>query len=236
MLDTIYQVLLTIINKEQQGYVSPTEFNLLAHNVQQEIFRGYFDDINLDVNRANKGMVNRGYANLPFNERQRIDQFASIATINQSGGAFPLPEDIYFIEDDGVLTGTGQTYPNRVIDEVERRSTGYVNLSLSAPTPLYPTYERREDSIIVTPSSITQVIMRYIRTPKFPNWTYFVLPNAEPAFNAADVSYQDFELHPSEFSNIVLRMLSSFGLNLREADVVKVAEALKDKMTIKESN
>ena len=77
--------------------------------------------------------------------------------------------------------------------------------------------------------------MRYLRTPKMPNWTYITLPNGEPMFNSGDVSYQDFELHESEFSNITLRMLSHFGINLREQDVVQIAEVLKDKMNYKDN-
>ena len=46
MIDTIYKVLLTIINKENQGYISPEEFNLIAINVQNEIFSEYFKDAN----------------------------------------------------------------------------------------------------------------------------------------------------------------------------------------------
>ena len=40
MIDLVYSTLLTILNKELNGYVSPVEFNLLANNVQYEIYRG----------------------------------------------------------------------------------------------------------------------------------------------------------------------------------------------------
>ena len=35
-----------IANKEQRGYVTPLEFNLLANQVQNDIFEQYFYDLN----------------------------------------------------------------------------------------------------------------------------------------------------------------------------------------------
>ena len=51
-VDTVYQRVLTIANKEQRGYITPQEFNLLANQAQLEIFEQYFYDIN-QFNRIN---------------------------------------------------------------------------------------------------------------------------------------------------------------------------------------
>ena len=50
-IDTVYQRVLALANKEQRGYITPLEFNLLANQAQMEIFEQYFYDINL-YNRA----------------------------------------------------------------------------------------------------------------------------------------------------------------------------------------
>lgn len=237
MIDTIYKVLLTILSKDNNGYVTPTEFNLLAHNVQQEIFRGYFEDFNRDKNRENRGLTNRGYGNLAKNERERIQRFAVEPTaITKVSGSFPLPEDLYFIEDEGVITSQTEVYPNVVIDEVERGKINTLRKSLAKPTALYPVYERYSKSIVVSPDTISDIKLSYLRTPKFPNWTYFLLPNGQPMYNPADASFQDLELHDSEFSNVVIKMLSYFGITIREAEVVQAAELLKDKMNLKDNN
>ena len=44
-IDTVYQRVLTLANKEQRGYITPQEFNLLANHAQMEIFDQYFFDI-----------------------------------------------------------------------------------------------------------------------------------------------------------------------------------------------
>ena len=41
-IDNVYQKVLVIANKEQRGYITPLEFNLLANQAQQDIFEQYF--------------------------------------------------------------------------------------------------------------------------------------------------------------------------------------------------
>ena len=38
-IDTVYQKVLVLSNKEQRGYLTPQEFNLLADKAQLEIFQ-----------------------------------------------------------------------------------------------------------------------------------------------------------------------------------------------------
>ncbi|NRA77273.1 MAG: hypothetical protein HRU18_03610 [Pseudoalteromonas sp.] len=241
MIDLVFQTLRTITNKDNQGYLSPTEFNLLANNVQEEIFRGYFEDENRDKNKENRGLTNKGFSNLDFNERQRIYQFSAITDItkNQSTFRFDLPSDLYFIEDDGVTPiekgVPSVNFIDNVIEEVERSAFNYLSNSESAATSTYPIYERYATEIVVSPSTIEDIRVRYLRRPTQPNWTYFLLPNGKEVFDPSNTSYQDFDLHESEFSNIVNRMLSYFGINLRENEIIQIAEMLKDKQNVEDN-
>ena len=45
-VNTVYQRVLTIANKEQRGYITPQEFNILANQAQMDLFEQYFYDIN----------------------------------------------------------------------------------------------------------------------------------------------------------------------------------------------
>ena len=45
-MDSVYQRVLAIANKEQRGYVTPQEFNLYAKQAQMEILEQYFYDVN----------------------------------------------------------------------------------------------------------------------------------------------------------------------------------------------
>ena len=44
-IDTVYQKVLALANKEQRGYITPLEFNLLANQAQELIFEQYFYDL-----------------------------------------------------------------------------------------------------------------------------------------------------------------------------------------------
>ena len=44
--DTVYQRVLTLLNKEQRGYMTDIEYNLLANQAQLYIFENYFHDLN----------------------------------------------------------------------------------------------------------------------------------------------------------------------------------------------
>jgi len=44
-VNTVYTTVLSILNKEQRGYLTPYEFNQLATQVQLEIFENFFEDM-----------------------------------------------------------------------------------------------------------------------------------------------------------------------------------------------
>ena len=43
-IDTVYQRVLALANKEQRGYIPPIKFNLYANQAQLDIFEQYFHD------------------------------------------------------------------------------------------------------------------------------------------------------------------------------------------------
>ena len=45
-VNTVYQTVLALANKEQRGYITPQEFNLHANHAQLDIFEQYFYDLN----------------------------------------------------------------------------------------------------------------------------------------------------------------------------------------------
>ena len=44
-VDTVYQRVLAIANKEQRGFITPQEFNLFANQAQMDIFEKHFYDL-----------------------------------------------------------------------------------------------------------------------------------------------------------------------------------------------
>ena len=44
-INIVYQKVLALANKEQRGYVTPQEFNLMADKAQMDIYESYFHDL-----------------------------------------------------------------------------------------------------------------------------------------------------------------------------------------------
>lgn len=233
MIDDVFKITQTLLNKERQGNITPESFNQIAKITQENIFSEYFEVINRNTNRENKGLTNTGYGNLVFNERQKISQFRVLdgaLTHSVLTGNYALPSDLYFIEDNGIL------FNSRPVPEVKPSMVNYLNNSLAAPDTSFPIYTPVEDGIRVFPSTITSNLnISYLRTPKDPKWTFNIVGGIE-LFNPASASFQDFELHVSEFPNICMRVLSHFGITIRESDIVQIAEILQQKMLTKDNS
>ena len=65
---------MAVLNKDNNGYLTPEEFNLFAKQAQLEIFEEYFYNYNNLLNKNNKRLSNTGYADLPRQLEEVIDQ------------------------------------------------------------------------------------------------------------------------------------------------------------------
>jgi len=231
MIDTVFQIVKTVLNKELRGNITPDEFNKVARQVQEDIFAGYFGQNAMYQNKQNKGYTGLNHANMPQKIRQKIDILQSEASLTLNGdNNFDLPTDLYYINDRGLTFGV-----NTLIDEIQSNEFAFLSSSSQA-SETFPTYKQLGNEIKVLPATITSnVKCSYIRKPLAPKWTYMTISDIA-MYNAAAVDHQDFELHPSELPNIVINMLSYFGLNLGVADVTAIAEEMKQKKDIKDAN
>jgi len=75
-IDTVYQKVLALANKEQRGYITPQEFNLFADMAQKEIFEQYFYDINQWTRQHGN---DHGYSDMLVNLEEKIGLFEHFA-------------------------------------------------------------------------------------------------------------------------------------------------------------
>jgi len=83
---------LTIANKEQRGYITPAEFNVLANQAQMDIFEQYFYDLN-QFDRM--GSINETiYSDTVDILQEKIDHFEKFRddVTMASGGIGTLPD------------------------------------------------------------------------------------------------------------------------------------------------
>lgn len=80
-VDSVYQTVLALLNKEQRGSLPSTEFNLFGKQAQLDLFEKLFTDYaHFSVSR--KGMVyDTGYSDIKKNIRAKIEIFETLGTL-----------------------------------------------------------------------------------------------------------------------------------------------------------
>lgn len=234
-VDTVYQKVLALANKEQRGYITPQDFNLFANQAQMEIFEQYFYDTNIARKSQGNDTV---YADVDEMLEEKIqifddqDDSTAIATYGTAGtnsNIKSLPDYIYRVhrvEFQGsncemvntkdfreLITATGLLAPTNMLN----MRTTIVNIRGN-------TIRLYADGIYSTPSLIF-----YIRVPSKVNWTYVVI-NKQAMYDANN-STQDFELHASEENQLVNKILRLAGVSNQQPDIMRAGAVMDQAVT-----
>jgi len=203
-IDTVYQRVLALANKEQRGYITPQEFNLLANQALMEIFEEYF----YDQNKADRNLKNSTeFSNVDEMLDEKISYFKTQKTIAAPGNKAGLPTDLYRL-------GMVQTVNGDIeIEQMMEEELIYNNSSpLTKPNSLYPAYVRiNNDQIRLYPGTITKCLINYIHRPVECRWDYVVV-NEKALYNATNSV--DFDIHRAEESQLVYKILALAGITI----------------------
>ena len=223
-IDTVYQRVQAILNKENRGYISPQEFNLFANQAQLEIFEQYFFDLNQYERLPKKDTE---YSNLVKIINERISRFKTSATLSYVSSYFTMPTDLHKL-------GTVIYNSTTPVEEIDQKNLLEYTLSpLTAPSTTNPLYAQNIQttssvwSIVVYPSTITSLISAtYIRKPNSIAWSsQTVVGNA--LYDASNST--DPELHDSEETSLVLKILLYAGVSVKDPSIAQLADAKETK-------
>ena len=223
-VDTIYQRVLAVSNKEQRGYITPQEFNLIANQAQLAIFEQYFYDLDQHLRR-------------PGNDTRHADTVTS------------LQEKIALFEVFGENLGnyiSGYTLPtashkistveyNEYECEAVRKKDFRLlkNSNILLPTDTNPIYTREGSKIKVyrgkstTPyyqeeTTNSTITIDYIKKPTEVSWGYVLDANNDALHNSG--SSTNFDLHGSEEPSLVIKILELAGIAMKANDVYQVGD------------
>jgi len=225
-IDSVYQKVLGILNKEQRGYVTAQEFNLFANQAQDDLFEQYFYDIN-QFGRLHGNDTE--YSDMLNILNEKISAFETTDTLNydQVNNYFPLPTNIYragtVIYDNTTTNGFGVTTTEPIeAERVNRNEILYINSSpLTRPINTRPVYTQNTNGINVYGNSelTTNVRLNYIRRPVRVQWAYQIVFD-EPLYDASNSV--NFELHPSEEVELVIKILELSGILIKDLGLYQV--------------
>ena len=101
MINAVRNTVLSVLNKNNYGYLSPSDFNLFAKQAQLDIFENYFYEYNYQINKENARQSGDGYADITKGIEEAIDIFSVTEALAQNF------ESLYFAPSP---TTTGSDY------------------------------------------------------------------------------------------------------------------------------
>ena len=230
-VDRVYQRVLALANKEQRGYITPQEFNLLANHAQMDIFEQYFYDLNQFRRLSGNDTVHSDMVTIL---EEKISQFQEargsnfMSELTPNGIGFELPDNLYRL--DQIRLGSVQC------ERLNARDYNEVRFSpLTKPTPTKPIYTLRGSNILIINNGdvvdiaevddngnlVNPTNISMIRRPNLVNWTFEMVNNVALS-NPTRPDYQDFELHPSEETELVMKILTLAGITIKDPGLYQI--------------
>ncbi len=227
-IDTVYQRVLGILNKEQRGYVTPQEFDLFANQAQADLFEQYFYDIN-QFGRIPGNDTEYSDMLTLLNEKINIFETVAPPTRNAANTYFVQPTDLYRLGSVVFKNTTTNSFGVVSTEQIEAERIAsneflYINSSpLTKPTNTRPVFISNTSGIKVHGNS--EIILpalvdyQYIKRPATVQWGYQIVFN-EALYDAS--STINFELHPSEESELVIKILELCGILIKDLNLYQV--------------
>ena len=226
-INTVYQAVLAVTNKEQRGYITPQEFNYLANQAQLDIFEQYFYDINQ-------------FGRLPGNSTEYsdmvdiLDEKISLfeKTSQAITGGITLPSDLYRLG--------SVIFNNAGASQVKQKDWIYIKSTpLNQPTNDFPIFIKDESGVKIygkdasgnVEQKTSGVTCNYIKQPAVVSWAYNSVTGTYDASNSIN-----FELHPSEETELIIKILGLAGIILKDNSLYGIASGEDVKNTQQEKS
>jgi len=253
-IDTVYQRVLALANKEQRGYITPQEFNLYANQAQQEIFEQYFYDLNQAARIPGNEYVHSDVDDMLEEKLQIFENTDGIAVVAgytvAGGGGLILPLYVYRvskIEYDNIVPYVGTTTYDCEILKTKDFKDCILGGPLTRPNNTRPIANIRGNvmravggatfnpSAPFTPTQYANLSLTYFKKPGGINsagtsadvaWGYFVVGGKALYDTSVNKTFH-FELHPSEETELVYKILKYAGLSMKRDDIMKGGQGME---------
>jgi len=217
----VYETLRDLVNKDNQGFITPDEFNRFAPVAQMNIYNRLFDNLK-NAQRNLKAGFDRGRdKGLIKRVEEDLSVFSASYTSTKTNSIFPIPSNfsrVISISTAGdILLGQSTRKPIEICYDEEKIERMLIS-NLSAPSETYPV-ALISNGIEVFPESINKIKLRYYKVPEAP--LYSVLNNTSSVFDPT--TSVDFQLPKHYSKEIILEIAEMAGMNLRDQNVIAYA-------------
>lgn len=233
-VNTVYTTVLSILNKEQRGYLTPYEFNQLATQVQLEIFEKFFEDYNQYIRMPKTDVEFASRMDHIHEEFQVFEKNAPASAV--AANVYTQPSDLHRFG--SAFYEIGKNNPE--LEIVSKRDYHQQKLSpLTQPTTNFPIAIYQEDKLTVYPASsntpaVGDIGFNYIRKPADVVWAYsegtlgqFVYEKTSTGAGIIPTTGSvQFEISDSQQTEVIIEILKYAGVIIRDPQIVQSASQL----------
>jgi hypothetical protein len=217
-INEVYKLVSYLVDKYQGTYLSPDDFNMVI-NMAQNQYLSFLTDDTGTPNRNPKNPVGMSTSAIVADT---LSGFLTESTISVTSQLAAKPADLYKTV---AIRTTDDDYPVRFV--ASDRVASYVGNAIDAPTTTEPIYYELGTNYKVYPSALGSIKVTYIKTPQTLKWAYtgalaYDAPNSVPA-NNANLEWGDTDVY-----EIVYRAVGIIGINLKDGDLVRAAQIVKN--------
>jgi hypothetical protein len=113
MINSVRNTVIAILNKNNYGYISPSDFNLYAQQAQLELFMKYFSDYNAIINKENARGSGTDYADFGKSFAEQMEEFIVTNSLTNTSVTTTLSNTYYLPS--LITTGDEEYMINKVL-------------------------------------------------------------------------------------------------------------------------
>jgi len=164
MINSVRNTVLSVLNKNNYGYISPSDFNLFAKQAQLDIFENYFYEYNNQINKENTRISGTGYADIRKGIEEVIDMFSVSNPLDINPAAAPINNQYYLPSqtttgDDYYLINKILVYTNPLSSGTTDGTSGGNNRCIDASATFITDGVKVGDTIALVRAGITQYVI-----------------------------------------------------------------------------
>ena len=237
-IDEIYRLVQTFANKEQRGFITPSDFNLLAKQAELELINKRLDVLqNKSQAKKMSGLMDESLTPemaeqdlAPFLTLERYTTSSVLVSSGYSESEITIDPNTVLIKEIFILPdenlGINSNIPLELVKPEDINKI--LRSSLVKPSIDYPvglmsgSVNSRNLKIKIFPDNIKRVMVYGYMTPVVsPNW-FYVTVAGKPVHDPSNST--QFKLPSRTHGEIVVKILEYLGVNLRESSLVEYAQ------------
>lgn len=212
-----YVLMQLIINKNQNGYLSPEDFNNAINQAQ----RSYLSFLmgNPEQYQYQRSQPRVQYS-MNENIRQKLMPFIKSTTLTITSGLANYPDDYQLI--DTMLNAAGT---DRIRYAANSKLYSFLQSRID-PVATNPVYTLTKIGFSFKPITLTSATLGYVSTPADIVWNFTPDVNDRPVYEP--IGSVDPEWYDTDMLEVIVRALNIVGCNLQLGAVLQYAENIKN--------